>query len=56
MRERKAPIGGHAVSVAHRVFVAGASMVVWLTHDRVLRGAGYGFFSFLRACDAQYAF
>ena len=36
--------------------LAAASLVVWLTHRRVLRCAGYGPLLFLRDCRSQYAF
>jgi hypothetical protein len=41
---------------AHRMFFAGTAAVVWLTHRRVLCRAGHSGRSFLRACQAQYAF
>jgi hypothetical protein len=41
---------------AHRTFFVGAAGVVWLTHRPVLRGAGYGLTSFVKACREQYAF
>jgi hypothetical protein len=34
----------------------GACGVVWLTHRRVLKSAGYGVLLFLRDCRSQYAF
>jgi hypothetical protein len=39
-----------------RTFFTGASFVVWFEHRRVLRSAGYGLSSFMRACAAQYSF
>lgn len=42
--------------VTHRAFFAGTASVVWFTHRSVLRQAGYGARSFLRACLSQYAF
>ena len=45
-----------AIRWTHRAFFAGVSCVVWLTHRAVLRRAGYGMASFVRACRAQYAF
>ncbi len=45
-----------ALRLAHRVFLAGAASVVWLTHRGVLRRAGYRPLSFLRSCLAHYAF
>jgi hypothetical protein len=44
------------ITTIYRTFFASASLVVWLTHRRVLRAAGYRMGSFLRACDAQYCF
>ncbi|HEY3783717.1 MAG TPA: hypothetical protein VGL55_00375 [Steroidobacteraceae bacterium] len=44
------------IEMAHRAFFAGAALVVWMTHRPVLARAGYGLFSFLRACRAQYSF
>jgi hypothetical protein len=41
---------------AHGVFFAITAMVVWLTHRSVLRRAGHGGRSFLRACRVQYTF
>lgn len=41
---------------AHRAFFACTATVVWLTHRAVLRHAGYTARSFLRVCQAQYAF
>jgi len=41
---------------AHRIFFATTAAVVWLTHRSVLRRAGHGARSFLRACRAQYVF
>jgi hypothetical protein len=45
-----------ALRLAHRTFIAGAAVAVWLTHRAVLRRAGYGPRSFLRSCLAHYAF
>jgi len=41
---------------AHRIFFASTAAVVWLTHRSVLRRAGHSGRSFLRSCQAQYAF
>lgn len=41
---------------AHRTFFACSATVVWLTHYRVLRHAGYRARSFRKVCLAQYAF
>jgi hypothetical protein len=42
--------------LVHRVSLRGTALVVWMTHAALLRRAGYRLRSFLRACDAQYAF
>ncbi|HLK70979.1 MAG TPA: hypothetical protein VKT19_03435, partial [Steroidobacteraceae bacterium] len=42
--------------MAHRAFIAGTALIVWLTHRAVLRRAGHSARSFLRTCLAQYAF
>jgi hypothetical protein len=44
------------ITMLYRTFFASASLVVWFTHRRVLRAAGYRMSSFLRACGAQYRF
>ena len=41
---------------AHRFFFSSTAAVVWLTHRCVLRRAGHSGRSFLRSCQAQYAF
>lgn len=54
--------GGYAtplrmvLDLSHRAFFMGAAFVVWTTHRAVLRRAGYGMITFLRACRAQYSF
>ena len=52
---RAAPVQA-LMRLAHRVFLASAAGVVWLTHQSVLRQAGYDARSFLRACLSQHAF
>jgi rubrerythrin len=52
---RAAPVRA-LMRLAHRVFFAAAASVVWITHRSVLRRAGYGARSFLRACLSHYAF
>ena len=42
--------------MAHRAFFLVTAGVVWVMHRSLLRHAGYGARSFLRACLAQYAF
>jgi hypothetical protein len=53
--ERRATLRA-LMRLAHRTFFAGTACVVWLTHRRVLRRAGYDARSFLRSCLAHYAF
>jgi len=45
-----------ALDMTHRTFLMGTALVVWTTHRPVLRKAGYGLVSFLRACGEQYRF
>jgi hypothetical protein len=45
-----------AIRLLHRAFFAITASVVYLTHRRVLRAAGYGIGSFPRACASQYEF
>ena len=45
-----------ARDLLHRTFFLGTAMVVWATHSRVLRKAGYGMCGFLKACWTQYRF
>jgi hypothetical protein len=56
MRGEKSALQQVVVEKAHRVFLACASVAVWLTHRPVLRHAGYRMRTFLWACDAQYVF
>lgn len=56
MHEKKSPLARWLTTTALRTFFTGASLVVWLGHRRVLRSAGYGVGTFLRACVAQYSF
>jgi hypothetical protein len=42
--------------LAHRAFFAVTASVIWMAHHAVLRQAGHGPLSFLRACLFQYAF
>ena len=53
---QKSPASRAARVAAHRAFFTSASLVVWLTHRRVLCRAGYRMTTFLRACAAQYSF
>ena len=53
--QKPAPIRA-AIDLAHRSFLSGTAGVVWMTHRAVLKKAGYGLWSFVRACDAQYRF
>ena len=56
MLEKKSASARWLATAAHRTFFTGASFVVWLEHGRVLRSAGYGLGTFMRACAAQYSF
>jgi len=56
MRAHRAPFTRTILGLMHRSFLMCASLVVWFTHQRVLRHAGYRTRTFLRACDAQYSF
>jgi hypothetical protein len=56
MRARKSPTDQWLADTSHRVFFAGAALVVWMTHRPVLRAAGYKLGTFMRACAAQYDF
>ncbi len=56
MHERKSPAARALETAALRTFFTGASLVVWMTHRRVLRSAGYRIGTFVRACAAQYSF
>jgi hypothetical protein len=42
--------------LCHRTFLASSAALVWLTHRSLLRLAGFGPRSFLRACQDQYDF
>jgi len=55
-QEGKRPIVRAATVLAHRTFFTGVSLVVWCTHRKVLRAAGYTLRTFLRACGAQFSF
>jgi hypothetical protein len=52
---RPAFVGG-CLRLLHRAFFASTAGIVYLTHGRVLRSAGYNMASFLRACTSQYDF
>ena len=56
LRSRRPPLVRWTVGAAHRVFMLCVAMLVWFTHGKVLRRAGYGMRSFVRACDAQFTF
>jgi len=56
MHEEKSGAARWLTTSALRTFFTGASFVVWLGHRRVLRSAGYGLGTFMRACAAQYSF
>ncbi len=55
-QDRKRPSMRTAIQLVHRAFFTAVSLVVWLTHRRVLRAAGYRLPTFLRACGAQFSF
>ena len=56
LRARKsAPLRG-AIRLAHRAFFVTTASVVYMTHRRVLRAAGYDLGGFVRACSSQYDF
>jgi len=56
LRAGRAPPLRALARTVHRLFFAGTAAVVWLTHRSVLRRAGHSGRSFLRSCQAQYAF
>ncbi len=56
LRTRKSAPLRAAIRLAHRTFFATTACVVYMTHRRVLRTAGYDLEGFLRACSSQYAF
>jgi hypothetical protein len=56
VRPKKSAPARVATRLLHRAFFAGTAAVVYLTHRRVLRAAGYHLESFLRACSSQYEF
>jgi hypothetical protein len=56
MRAGKAAPVRAGLDLAHRSFLTATALVVWATHRAVLKKAGYGLLSFVRACDAQYRF
>ena len=56
LRARKAAPVRVLKDQLHRAFFLCTVVVVWSTHGRVLRKAGYGMFGFLQACWAQYQF
>ena len=56
MRARRPQFVRSLISVSHRFFLAGTALAVWVTHQGVLRHAGYRTRTFMRACNAQYSF
>jgi hypothetical protein len=56
LRARRGASSRAMTRTFHLMFFAGTAAVVWLTHRAVLRRAGHGARSFLRACLAQYTF
>ncbi len=55
-RAKKSWLARVGVRLLHRGFFAATACVVYVTHRRVLRAAGYSLDSFLRACSTQYSF
>jgi len=53
--DKAAPVR-FATELLHRAFFLGTALVVWGTHSRGLRKAGYGTLGFLKACWMQYRF
>jgi hypothetical protein len=53
---RRAASARRLLRLAHRAFLTGTALAVWLTHRSLLRHCGYNARSFLRVCLAQYAF
>ena len=56
LRARRAAAARLPLRLAHRAFVTGSALTVWLTHRRLLRRCGYNARGFLRVCLAQFAF
>jgi hypothetical protein len=56
LRANKSAPARVASRLLHRAFFAATAVVVYATHRRVLRAAGYHLESFLRACSSQYDF
>jgi hypothetical protein len=56
LRSRRSPFARWTIGATHRAFMFAVAAVVWFTHGDVLRRAGYGPKTFLRACDAQFTF
>lgn len=56
LRAHKPALRRGGVRLLHHGFFFSTAGIVYLTHRRVLRSAGYIMGSFLRACAAQYAF
>jgi hypothetical protein len=52
---RPAPLQSLA-RLAHRMMLAGAALVAWRTHRRVLHAGGHSLLTFMRACRDQFAF
>jgi hypothetical protein len=56
LRARRAAPARTLLRLAHRAFLTGSALAVWLTHRSLLRHCGYSARSFLRVCLAQYTF
>jgi len=56
MRGARAGASRRLAGAWDQCILTAASLVVWITHRRVLKCAGYGPLLFLRDCHSQYAF
>ncbi len=56
MKSRRTGMARKLAGVWEQCLLAGAALVVWAAHHRVLKSAGYGPLLFLRDCRSQYAF
>jgi hypothetical protein len=56
LRSNKSGIGKLLLQAWEQCLLSAAAAMVWVTHRRVLKSAGYGPLLFLRDCRSQYAF
>lgn len=56
LRARRSVPGRAAARLAHRLLLAAAAFVVFVTHRAVLDRAGFSTLGFLKACNAQFDF